>query len=69
MQFAGYLHGRALQEWNLISQIEHSTYNAAISEIRNTFRFLLSNMSEAQSCYILLPGVLNSSEGWNAHFN
>jgi len=25
MQFTGYLHGRALQEWNLMNQIEHAT--------------------------------------------
>ena len=31
MQLAGYLRGRALLEWNLVSQTERDTYKSAIS--------------------------------------
>ena len=34
MQLAGYLHGRALLEWNLISKTERDTYKSAISGLR-----------------------------------
>ena len=34
MQLAGYLCGRALLEWNLMSQTEHNTYKLAISGLR-----------------------------------
>ena len=34
MQFAGYLRGRALQEWNLMSRSECGTYKSAITGLR-----------------------------------
>ena len=34
MQLAGYLHGRALKEWNLMSQSEHRTCKSAITGLR-----------------------------------
>ena len=34
MQFTGYLRGRALQEWNLMSQSERGTYKSAITGLR-----------------------------------
>ena len=33
MQLAGHLRGKALQEWNLISQSEKATYQAATTEL------------------------------------
>ena len=34
MQLAGYLRGRALQEWNLLTYAERSTYQSAITALR-----------------------------------
>ena len=34
MQFAGFLRGRALQEWSLMSQSEHRTYKPAITGLK-----------------------------------
>ena len=42
MQLAGYLRGRALLEWNLVSQTERDTYKSAISgltEIRDVLLY------------------------------
>ena len=34
MQLASYLRGRVLQEWNLLTYAERSTYQSAISALR-----------------------------------
>ena len=34
MQLAGYLHGRVLQEWNLLTYTKCSTYQSAITALR-----------------------------------
>ena len=34
MQFAGFLRGKALQEWSLMSQSEHRTYKSAITGLK-----------------------------------
>ena len=35
IQLAGNLRGRALQEWNLLSEGEHLTFNSAVKSLRN----------------------------------
>lgn len=35
MQFTGHLHGRALQEWNLLTEDERSTFDVAIKSLRS----------------------------------
>ena len=37
MQLAGYLRGKALQEWNLLSKTEKATYESATCDSRETF--------------------------------
>ena len=34
MQFAGHLRGRALQEWNLLSDEERATFDTAVKSLR-----------------------------------
>ena len=64
IQFAGYLRGRALQEWNLMSHTERSTYKSAISGLRTRldpgnktlaaldFRHITQRESESVSDFI-----------------
>ena len=69
MQLAGYLRGRALLEWNLVSQTERDTYKSAISGLTGIRDVLLYGRLQdgLQSDLVSKAPVISGAQSYKEH--